>query len=594
MLHEIKSTVEDSQPSIMKAFGCVLLMLLELRLCCALSPLGLEYILQAIEHLARLHTGVFSCVFYDVAPSYPFDNILSDLLKSARLEHVVKYEISGMFNTDLEKLPWNPSLVIVHPGQDLEYFKRHDTRRNMADVMELFNPVTNVLVFVNQFDRHFIKFADGVFQWCKFAYTAYFDSNTIYARLCSDVLCLNVVNLPPQRLFSYNRLLMKGRNITYVINKNNMKYSHNRKWVKEVARYLRARAVESPLKCKGSGIPFQNCLEEYAKTPNSVEIALYDVVTMKYFTRKFQLLSTSIPTFIKFAVPRDRALNSFELMLLPFSGEVWALLLVILFSVETVRNIFPNLFKNDPILLVVCGYERHDLHQAGRWEKAVLLPLIVLMFFLSNAFETKIISLMVRKPSIQQIKTLDDLFHSELRFHVDLENLPGYAENPITGRLAVQGKVPNPTDKIQGVAVAWMSDSIDVLHDMSFDHERMQQFYVILEGEYFNCIEMYGSTIRFPLLEVFRFVHLAWIEAGIMIHWNKKYKYAVRYVYNGIRPKFDIDDKTELEFDDLQIAWLIVASGLAVSFVGFVGEHIKNRLSTHRILKDVKLCKFIK
>lgn len=304
--------------------------------------------------------------------------------------------------------------------------------------------------------------------------------------------------------------------------------------------------------------------------------------------RNFKQLYTTIPQSSNIAVPRDRPLNTFELMLTPFTGRVWIILVTILVSTELVKHFVPTLFQNSPILLVVCGFERRSLHQAGRWEKTTLLSLIVLMFFMSNAFETKIISLIITKPSIQRIKTLDDLYVSDLKFHEDLELFPHLVNDSIIGKMVVHGRLPKFGEKVPGVAMTWNSEWTHLFNELYFDYTRMEPFYVVLPYEFFTGYEMYGTLTRFPYLEVFRLMHINLVEAGLINLWKRQFNVQFRAKHVKHRFGTDSEDSVELSFDDMKIAWAVLTVGFGCGFVGFVGELVTKLFSSIHVTVEIR------
>ncbi|EDS27204.1 conserved hypothetical protein [Culex quinquefasciatus] len=104
------------------------------------TPEALDYILRCIEYEASVAAGTLSLILYDLAPQHPFNNILSAILQSPRLEHVVKYVVNGTYQEGLEDLPWHPSMLLIHPGSDVRHLMRPNTSRDMNLVLELFNP----------------------------------------------------------------------------------------------------------------------------------------------------------------------------------------------------------------------------------------------------------------------------------------------------------------------------------------------------------------------------------------------------------------------------------------------------------------------
>ncbi|EDS29781.1 conserved hypothetical protein [Culex quinquefasciatus] len=83
----------------MKLLACALWTLLALLPLVTLtfSEPSLEYILRTIDYLISVKPGVFSVVFYDAAgPDDSGNGIFDELMKSPRLNHVVKYAIASI------------------------------------------------------------------------------------------------------------------------------------------------------------------------------------------------------------------------------------------------------------------------------------------------------------------------------------------------------------------------------------------------------------------------------------------------------------------------------------------------------------------
>ncbi|KAL1398571.1 hypothetical protein pipiens_002371 [Culex pipiens pipiens] len=133
----------------------------------------------------------------------------------------------------------------------------------------------------------------------------------------------------------------------------------------------------------------------------------------------FEIMETSLVSGDVFAVPRS-AVSMVQLFTMPFSWQVWTTLALILAMAEIVHLLFPGSLKNDPILLVLCGFEKYDLHRSGQLEKFLLMPLIVLMFFAICAYETKLLSLMTSKPAAKTIRTIQELVDSGIQIKANL------------------------------------------------------------------------------------------------------------------------------------------------------------------------------
>lgn len=339
---------------------------------------------------------------------------------------------------------------------------------------------------------------------------------------------------------------------------------------------MNTESAEFHHSCKGGDAAFYRCLE--------AEKGDFDVILNPLWIKyvDYDILCTSYPSFWRIAVPRDRPLNVAELLVMPFTWQVWTLLVTVLVASEVVKQLYPNLFRNDPILLAVCGFERHDLHRAGPLEKLFFISLIILMFFMSNAFESKILSLMTNKPSIQRIKTLTDLFESDIRFYDDLETNPHFRKFSVIGDLMLHGE----TGAMEpGVGAFWRGDWVDLLEEVYFDYDRMQPFFVVLDYASFEDPECFSVQWRSPLVKTFQFMHMTLIEAGLFDLWKRQEKDEQRSMYIGRRPRVSIQGKVDLNFDDLRPAWMVLMLGLCMSTLVFLVEMFRKRLQSLLLYK---------
>lgn len=559
----------------MKLIVCFLIVIFYTQLACAFKLNALDYVLNTIEYLASEYSGVFSCVFYDISRRTPYSNIiLNEVLQSPRLNHVVKYILNGTFNDDLTaQMPLHPTMLLVYPGNDVDHLIRRDTIFNVISTMTLFDPATKVLVLIDSNARVAREMEETIFV-IRYTSSAILNTNTMRATLCNGVYCSDLNGVPhPKNLFTLMRRVMTGRKLTYIVNEAVIPFYWNHKWINETARYLNTEAVEYPNECSGLDADFEKCMSKYRFNSDVADILFACMLVNK--SRTFQELYTGIPWFVKIAVPRERPFNAIELILMPFTWHAWTLLVLILVTSELVKRLIPGLFKNDPILLVVCGFERRSLHRAGLCEKFVLQSLIMLMFFMSNAFETKIVSLMIRKPSVKSIKTLDDIVNSQVKFYADMEKIPDLKLNPVIGKLLIQGEGQQLYENVPDTAHMMNNDWTEMLDEMAFDFERMQPYYVVLEDEFFGGNEMYLMQFRSTFKAVFRTIHSNLVEAGLMELWKQQWKDGQIDRFAGRRIKMRIKDKKDLSFDDMQPAWMALVIGFSAGMIGFVGEHVK-------------------
>lgn len=537
---------------------------------------GMYYVLRSIEFEASVQSGPSSLVLLDATPQYPFNNILSAILRAPRLSHVVKYVVNGSWHKNLEKLPWNPSMLAIHPGNDVVHLTR--TSDAIKAVLELFNPTTKVLVFIDYSNMAVVKAISNLIFKVKFASMVFFEVRSTRVVLWNPLRYTRWTKAPaPMFLFTWLRRSMSGRPITFYGDEPLVEFHWNVFWMQEVARYLGTEASEYRHYCDlYQGDDWHHCLARQDHILRNIDIRLQFVKMLPNPRRDFGTVVTGAPLNIKVGIPRDRPLNVAELMVMPFSWNVWLLLVAILLLAEVMKQLFPNLFQNDPTMLVLCGFERHNLHQAGQVEKISYLSMIILIFFASNAFETKMLSMMVSKPAIQRIKTLADLLQSDLKFYEDLEGKPHLVNQSLFGKMMIQG-VPDPFDTDPGIGMIIEQDAAGILELTAFDYERMQPWYVLLDLEYHIGYEMYDVSERNPNAEFFRYVHTILFEAGLMDHQKRRAMDTWRCMLSGRRVRVHIDSKVDLNFGDMKPAWVVLGIGLGGGLFAFLGELVKKR-----------------
>ncbi|EDS29263.1 conserved hypothetical protein [Culex quinquefasciatus] len=547
----------------MKLATCVVFVLANLLLGSAQNPHVLDYSLRIIEYLMQVQVGTFECIFFDMTSKSPYDNVLSVLLQSPKLESAVKYVLQGSgWGDRSEALPKSPSLLVLYPGRQVE-FSLYAKTRQILKFFNLFDPATVVMTFMDFAELSVGEIMNWIFNDVNCNNALFFDTFSTHVRLKSlknsVVIDLRDGQPHPKRLFGWFRYSFKGNTITYVPEKNTGDLeTASYKWVKATAEYLNGKL---------------------RMIPKDGDIRLRRMVLVK-IDRTFQGIAMCAPTSCRILIPRGRRLTAVEIMTMPFKWQVWTLLAIALVVTEVVRYAVPDSFKNDPILLVVCGFERHDLHRAGRWERAILHSLIVVMFFMTNAFETKIISMMIDRPSAQTAKRLDDFDKYGLKFRFDLNQIPDAVEHPLIGRYVEHGDPVEIFHNEPGVAIIAAEELVAMVPKLSYDYERGQSWFIVLEDQIsFDTMHVYQTAVRSPYLGIFQFTYVALNEAGLFNLWQRQQgDHSYKWI-SGNRPRGNDEEQHYLVFDDMLVAWLVLAFGYGISLIGFVWEMIKKSIA---------------
>ncbi|KAL1380036.1 hypothetical protein pipiens_014498 [Culex pipiens pipiens] len=529
-------------------------------------PEALEYVLFSIEYFSSVEPGIFSCVFYDLNPSRPFDadHILSKIVRSPRLDHVVKLVFNGSQLTDsvLNTIPNNPSLIVINSGGDARGLERSGILKSERALLGVFAPATRILVLVDgRAPRVVGLFFDVLSQTWRYNKVALIDYTRVTVTLC-NVVSHHWIDRPihPSFLFTLVQRRLAGHKFTFSSDREYV-YATDQDacWVDEVARYFNTTAVFYEHGCV-PGKSFAQCMLKKKTVLEAIDIS----IDMTDWVPGFRTIYTTSPVISHILVPRDRPLNAAELLLLPFSWQVWLLLLVVLTTAQAMKHIFPKHFQNDPILLVVCGFERHNLNETGRWEKMILHSLIILMFFASNAFETRIISLMISKPSIQRVKTVNDLETYGITFYADLDRYPQYVSHPMIGKFLINGR-QNFWDTNPGMGIYADELTAKVAPIVVFDYERKLPWFVELDMRCFEGVQMFKTSYRHPFLEEFGNIRLLVVETGLYDFWEQLTVRSVVNMLVGRRLREDMSSKIYLDMDDILPAWMILGIGCGIA-----------------------------
>lgn len=541
----------------MKLIRCILVLFSINSFSSAYNPRILDYALQIIEHLASRRGGIFECVFFDMSPQYPFETIMTKLLASPRLQYVAKYVVQGSYRP--ETLPKKPLLVVMFPGPSDE-LKLEETQHTILKFLKLFHQSTEMVVLLDVKSTVYLAVMRKLQLKAKCYKMLFLDPNRYELRLGS-LKSFNGHNGPvfphPRHIYEWFQNELHGNTISYKTVLNHTIYPPLQ-WYLATVNYLGGKAVENK---------------------DRPDIILRKTIA-KNVVDDFGRIFLKEPNVASILVPRGRPLNTFEIMLLPFDWPVWTLLAVILILAEIVKRLVPDSIRNDPILLVICGFERSNLHQAGRCEKMILHSLIILVFFMTNAFETKFISFLIDAPSAETAKTLEDFDKFGLSFRYNLDKEPYAAKHPVIGKYVVHDAIFHEVEHNEpGAAMYAGQDIVALLSELSYDFERGKSWFVELDQKFMVYpVQIYYTAVRCQYLETFRFTHIALREAGIMDWWQWRFgQYEVRRRL-GLRQRGVDDGKMFLVFDDMLLAWIVLAIGSGSGTIGFISELVMNRI----------------
>ncbi|KXJ75637.1 hypothetical protein RP20_CCG011351 [Aedes albopictus] len=535
----------------------------------------LNYTVALIRHLARQEAGTFECVFQGLEPQHPFEGWFDELLATPALDHVVKYVINASFKITHENLPHKPGLFVVHVGNRvLQPGNRScHIRRNFLNL----DSNTRVLVL---FNVTCLDCLDGItrlltmWQFDKVVYMEYTRRAFFFMDYTGTITSILKYFPPPEEMFKSNARHLKGRGIRFT--SKGSPFTPYVRWVQETARFVNTTAFYLPGVCTLSMTVFQ-CIDVLTHTPE-IDIVLDKFGVVGLTSKMYRMMANLEPISEVIAVPQSRLYNEIEMFVKPFAWEGWTVIVSMIILIEVLSVIFPKLFKNDPILLLVCGFERYNLHQAKTREKIVFFPLIVFFFLMFNAYETKIISFMTNKPSIEKITTLKQLVQSGLKVKSNLRNNVRITKDVVIGSLIIPMHQNESLLRMDGINAYDAQDANyakDMLQSLgNYDFKLRRPKYVLLDEIRKTTIGMFLVGHISPLADILQFTQQVFYEVGLFSLWKKDALFEHNLLDRAECLTVELEDLGLLMFDDLICTWIALAIGLSAATVTFVLEWV--------------------
>ncbi|XP_039434842.1 uncharacterized protein LOC120416985 [Culex pipiens pallens] len=508
-----------------------------------------DIITSTIQSITAPETRNPDCVFFDLGSKNrdAFDNIL----QSPKLNFIPKYVINRDIDINYGSIPRKPIILLIR-ARNMTY-----SDNSIIQILQHFNQNTQLIVLVNKDSKNF-KIVETYVRMLAF-------HNVIYLDLSSSSLGVTGLNAKGmiedsmRRNFTGSPLTFTKRQI------GPDPFDPTFKWIQETAFYLNTTAVQSMHFCALSESDLQDdCYFDHFQT-NKVDIdcTTYSLLSTSEYEFRFDLLISNVPSVKVIVVPRLQR-NVVELFLLPFDREVWFVLLIFLTAIEVISFLKPTFFLNDPILLSVCGFERCSLYRASRWEKMVLMSLVLWMFFMTCAYETKFLSMLVYKPVEPKINTIQDLLKSSINLKANLLMSPD-----IEMETQLEGVVINSND-----SEFEMDNTHAYIFEKMYIEPSLPYYYdtKTKTARYYKMDETLGSFVkgyvlsdRNPLLDLFGYTHVVFVESGIWNVWNSKYITSQGQFCHSTTDEI-------LSFWDLVPAWAAFAFGCVMSGLVFVYE----------------------
>lgn len=522
-----------------------------------------DYVVSVVEEMAKSDRSVPHCVFFDPSERYPFDGPVGKILTDQRLNDVTKVVITKPFLVDENfDLCTEPTMVVMRAV----LFKEKN-----LNFLQRFKPSTRVMVLFVEMDEFLVY---GRVLIALLYYNAVFLNLKTHQVVVFGIVERKMLDYPANSkdLFKGSfRDNMRGKLIKYMARQPIARGEALISWMNSTASVMNTTAVEMHHNCPLEQAEFMHkCYRTYF-TDNKISIELSGLMLFRPVGRDdFVCLFSNLQDNVVLLIPRS-PLSIVKLLVLPLKWQVWITLLVLLTTLEVIHLKLPTIFQNDPIILVICGFEKVNLHRASRREKITLFPMIVLMFFIVSTYETKLLAFMVNRPASKELRTFQDLQESGVKIKSNLLLNPAY-----TNIHGVESLVINSTETIF---------NMDMIHGHMVSRElaklvlpkyydslhRLHRYHIMQQSLGVFPI-VFIMDFRSPLRNAFEYTLNVHIESGIWNHlWATSTKHEIsRKIEKTSR--FYSENSSPLMLTDLLPAGMVLGFGFAAGFSIFAVE----------------------
>ncbi|KFB38542.1 hypothetical protein ZHAS_00005819 [Anopheles sinensis] len=308
--------------------------------------------------------------------------------------------------------------------------------------------------------------------------------------------------------------------------------------------------------------------EQFLKICDKVSALIWlNRMTLKGFIKQ----SVTTPDMGEYViiVPRGQRLTIPETFLRPLTTSAWILVIATVLVSFLVMWNFNRYFRNDLILLPVCGIERYNLNQTHFGEKFVVLGLMVFYFLLQSGYESIIISLISDAPYHRDILTFEQLRESKLPVTVaDRHDLDFFLPLFQQYQLPFQNGTTLVTANLQTNEASlhdYRSGKMLSNNPDFYDHINERNRFNILKDTISALPSSYIFSKRSRVQETFeRHMHTIF-EAGLISRWAQTAGIKVR-----VPPPSE--DSELVKFGDLAPFWAVIGVGWCVSLFVFLLE----------------------
>ncbi|XP_053674643.1 uncharacterized protein LOC128724946 [Anopheles nili] len=262
-------------------------------------------------------------------------------------------------------------------------------------------------------------------------------------------------------------------------------------------------------------------------------------------------------------------------LLKPFSLGIWIVLGVLFAFCRAMEIIFPQIYKYDLIALTFFGGGGTEYLQPFQF-RIITLTLAVLIFFLSEAYNTKIISLMTLSKFYELPQTLDEVAKSDYRIlstRVGTNTFgslaPSFLSYPKSLReeKRLGNRVFDVYCMIMMLENAWMASTNPMTGART-------NRYIVNE-----LISVDVNVVQFPqhspFVDIFDRFFGIFHDSGLWSYLVRRYKEVLYRSFDTKKVQFQ---EVIFFFDDLFCIWILIVVGWLISIVCFIAELIRNWL----------------
>ncbi|KFB38281.1 hypothetical protein ZHAS_00005613 [Anopheles sinensis] len=289
----------------------------------------------------------------------------------------------------------------------------------------------------------------------------------------------------------------------------------------------------------------------------------------EYWRRNYlNILYFREPSGIYIVCPINQKREFLQHLLKPFSLAIWIILGALFVLCRVLQTLFPTVYRYDLIGITFFGGGGTEYEQPFQF-RIVTFALVVLLFFLSEAYNTKIISLMSFSKFYVLPRTIDELARSDFqiltpRYMSDMYDHLGLKFIPYAQSLRVERRLGMKLYDVYCTAMNQGTAHI-VIRGIFDGFEK--QLYIIDEplAPDRHLLQFHFNS---PFYELFEDYFARLNDVGIWAHLLKAHMDLSLWFTESN----DALQEVIFFFDDLMCVWLLAIAGWLISAIAFVGE----------------------